>query len=90
MREFIDMQAIEGFLVEACERYEHTAPTVCDHINDLYVRLNETPEKVSVLELVRVLGLREEGEWEHPNYAANRIYKLRDRLGMDTTGQAGF
>jgi hypothetical protein len=90
LRDHLDTDAIDGFLVEAVEHYATSAPTVAEHLDDLYLRLREAPEAVSVLELVGVLRLREEGEWEHPNYAANRIYKLRDRLGMDTTGHLGF
>jgi hypothetical protein len=90
LRKCLDTDAIEGFLAEAVEHYATSAPTVADHLDDLYMRFKGDGSEVTLLELVGVLRLREEGEWEHPNYAANRIYKLRDRLGMDTTGQVGF
>lgn len=90
LRDYLDVEGIVKFLEEAIEHYHQTAPTVADHLHTVYSRINEVPEHLTLAELVGVLRLREEGEWEHPNYAANRIYKLRDRLGMDTTGHLGF
>jgi excisionase family DNA binding protein len=90
LRDYLDVEGIVEFLEEAIEHYHQTAPTVADHLHTVYSRVNEVPEHLTLAELVGVLRLREEGEWEHPNHAANRVYKLRDRLGMDTTGQAGF
>jgi hypothetical protein len=40
--------------------------------------------------LIRDLKGRDGEEWMQPNYAANRVYKLLNRLGRDTTGSAGF
>ena len=85
-----DAAGFLDFLVDAVGHYEKCAPTVADHLDDLYRRLNEDCSLVTVLEVIRVAGLFEAGEWEHPNYAANRIYKMRAQLGMDTTGELGF
>lgn len=76
-------------LEEACERYEKSAPTVAEHCNDLFARMNEAPDKVTLGECLSVAYIWRD-EWMQPNYAANTIYKLRHRLGMDTTGHAGF
>lgn len=70
----------------ACSLYEHTAPVVADHCNDLYIRINERPDKVTLAELLGVCQLWAGDEWMQPNLAANTIYHLRHRLGMDTTG----
>ena len=86
---FFDIHAYLNKLTEAAERYQKTAPTVSAHIEDLYIRISESPAKVSLAELDSVAQLWND-DWEHPNYAANRIYHLRERLGMDTIGQAGF
>jgi hypothetical protein len=87
----IDVRRIAAFLTEACEEYEKTAPTVAAHCDDLYRRVTGDPAKVSLAELRQVATLVEDdGEWMHPSYAANAIYKLRSRLGMDTTGHIGF
>jgi hypothetical protein len=86
----IDLDGIRRFLSTACAHYEDTAPTVTAHLDDLYLRMEEAPQRVSLAELLGVLPLCEEGAWEHPNHAASRIYHLRDRLGMTTEGQAGF
>jgi len=84
------LKHFEKFLTRACMRYQVTAPTVDQHCDELYVRLGREPEKVSLAEISAVLQLREGGVWDQPNYAANRIYKLRQRLGMSVEGQAGF
>jgi SAM-dependent methyltransferase len=86
------MNNMLAFLTAGCEHYEKTAPTVDDHLEDVYMRLINKGNAVSWYELVQVLQLRDYQslEWEHPNYAANRIYKLRHELGMDITGHAGF
>lgn len=78
-----------ALLTDACEQYEKTAPTVRDHCDDLFVRMNEKPFSVTLGELNRVSGLWRDG-WMHPNYAANLIYKLRQELKMDTIGYTGF
>ncbi len=78
-------------LTEACDRYERTAPTVRDHCDDLYIRMGETPEQVTLAELLGIAWLWESGDtWPNGNVAANHVYRLRDRLKMDTTGNAGF
>lgn len=82
------------FLEEAVTQYETTAPTVAAHCDDLYRRLTtkvadeESPKVVELL----VVGMIHDakGGWLLPNAAANHIYKLRHRLGMDVTGHAGF
>jgi len=83
----------EGFIPEAVEHYEKTAPTVAAHCDDLYIRLTTKQEPKNyptVAELHAVLQLAEGSDWIPPNLAANHIYHLRHRLGMDVTGQAGF
>lgn len=79
-----------AFLTDVCDHYEKTAPTVHAFADDLYQRINSAPESVTLLEIIRLEGLLDTGEWEQPNYAANRIYKLESELGRATTGHAGF
>ena len=85
------LNSVFAFLTAGCDHYEATAPTVRDHLDDVYRRMIDA-KPVTWLEIANVLQLRDEQslEWEHPNYAANRIYKLRRALGMDVTGHAGF
>jgi hypothetical protein len=70
--------------------YEKSAPVVEQYLDELYRRLGENCDEVVVSEIVLVGCLREEGTWMHPNTAANRVYKLLDRLGRSTVGMAGF
>lgn len=76
-------------LEEACEEYQVTAPTVCEHCDDLFRRMRDDAKQVTFYEVCKVASLWRDG-WMHPNYAANTVYKLRSELGMDTTGHAGF
>jgi hypothetical protein len=85
----MDMTAYCNHLTEACDRYERTSPTVHAHCDDLYIRINEDPQAVTLAELQGVAGLWADG-WLGKHYATNMIYHLRHRLGMDVTGHAGF
>jgi hypothetical protein len=78
------------WLEEAVPHYEKTSPTVSAYLDDLYIRITNRPSDVSLSELFGAEELQEEGDWLQPNYAANHVYKLMHRLGMDTTGHAGF
>ena len=79
----------ETELPKIVEHYEKSAPTVSRHVDDLYRRLNNRGE-ATVREVTAVADLLVEDVFIQPNYAANKIYKLRHELGMDTTGYAGF
>lgn len=86
----IDLNAICKALTDICETYEKTAPTVCEWANDLYIRINEDTKTVTLCELMMVPRFCEEGTWMGPNYAANSVYHLMQRLGRNTVGHAGF
>lgn len=87
---FFDFKAATKFVSEVVHHYEKSAPTVSAWADDLYIRLNENTASVTLNELLQCQALLEEGGWMQPNYAANKIYHLMDRLGQDTTGHAGF
>lgn len=82
------------FLEEAVTHYETTAPTVAAHCDDLYRRLTTKvadSDSPRMIELIAVGSIHDEkAGWLLPNVAANLIYKIRHRLGMDVTGHAGF
>jgi hypothetical protein len=87
----LDFKAIEAAIGEVVDRYEKTAPPVSEWADDVYRRLRDADTIVlSELVLIRDLKGRDGEEWMQPNYAANRVYKLLNRLGRDTTGSAGF
>lgn len=86
----LDLQAIDKFLADGVAHYEKTAPTVAEYLDNLHIRVRESPGFVRVSELMAAQHLREGGAWMHPNYAANFIFKVMDNLGMDTTSHAGF
>jgi hypothetical protein len=85
---FFDYEKCEKFLAQVCRHYLESAPTVSEYADDVYRRLT-SGGAVQLDELTTLQALWSE-EWEHPNFAANRIYKLQSSLGMDVTGQAGF
>lgn len=86
----LSVHEIRKALENVCEHYEKTAPTVSDWADDLYRRLGDqkTAPSVRLAELEMAVALSPLDD--HPNMAANRVYKMMERLGMDTTGQAGF
>jgi len=87
--DYLDLAALEQFLARGCMIYQLTAPTVERYLDDLYVRIHDSPQSVTLRELMRVRQLHA-NDWLPPNYAANLVYKLQTELGQDTTGQAGF
>jgi hypothetical protein len=84
------IESIKAQLTAIAEYYERSAPTVADWCNDLYIRIGEKPETVVLPELYATERFLEEGVWMQPNYAANAVYHLLNRLGRDTTGMAGY
>ena len=86
----IDFDAIRQFLVLVVRQYEKSAPTVSQWADDLYVKMDESIRDVRIVELMQAQALLEDGIWEHPSYAANRIYHLMSDLKQDTTGHAGY
>lgn len=86
---FYDHEMCEKYLVEICNQYQESAPTVSQYADDLYSRLT-SGGVIQLRELTTLQHLWENGQWEAPSFAANRIYKLEHSLGRDVTGQAGF
>lgn len=87
-----DPDALERCVQEVMKHYEDSAPTVAEYADSIYMRLgSREADEVRVSELVFIASLcTPEGVWTHPNTAANLCYKLMSRLGMDTTGHAGY
>lgn len=85
-----DFQEFEQAIVEAGAYYEKRAPTVEAFLDSMFIRAHDDLATVTLAEISFLKSLREDGQWMQPNVAANNCYKLMTRLGMDTTGQAGF
>lgn len=85
----LDLLNYQKKLAEAVAHYERTAPTVAEHCDDLFIRMNEAAERVTLAELNAVAALWS-SDWLQPNYAANHVYHLRHRLGFDVVGHAGY
>lgn len=82
---FFDFEACRKFLEEAVTHYEASAPTVSQYCDELYIRLGDS-DRIDLTEITTIQQLKENDCWEQPNYAANRVYKLRDSLGQSTVG----
>ncbi len=65
--------------------YEKTAPTVCEWC-DLLASAKDDAVTLADVHLLDRLAT----ELPHPNLAANLVYHVMDRRGMNTTGHAGF
>lgn len=86
----IDLHRISDELTAICDHYEKSAPTVHAWADDLYVRIGERPNDVTLAELMLVARFREDGAWVQPNYAANYVYHKLHSMGRSVVGQIGF
>lgn len=86
MTKYIDLDALDKYLIEASNHYEKTAPTVEAYLDDLTERIIDQPRAVSLWEIERVSVLCEEGEWFMPASAINYCLHTMNTLGMDTSG----
>jgi hypothetical protein len=89
-RPLIDLDAISKHLCTVAAHYELSAPAVSHWADTLYMTMQEDLGNVTLREVITASALLEEGQWEQPNFAANRIYKLMESKKQDTTGHAGF
>ncbi len=89
-RPLIDLDAISKHLSMVATHYERTAPTVSHWADTLFMTMQEDVGNVTLREIITASALLEEGQWEQPSFAANRIYKLMENMHKDATGYAGF
>ena len=82
-KNFLDHRALLDYLTEAVAHYEHSAPQLSTWLDEMYVAANHEPRSVSVYDLLQLQQLTMNGEWEHPNFAQNRWYKLRALNGQE-------
>ena len=80
---FFDYHATRSFIEDAATHYSKSAPALVDWLDEIYISLAEAPATVTAFELLQLAQLKMDGEWEHPNYAQNRFYKVRSALGKD-------
>lgn len=80
---FFDYSSARRFIEEAATHYAKSAPALVDWLDELYMALESNPRDVTVFELLQLQQLRMDGEWEHPNYAQNRWYKVREVFGRE-------
>lgn len=86
----LDVEAIRKYLESVVVQYEKSAPAVSQWADNLYIRLHEDVYNVRIAEILQAQMLHADDCWEHANFAQNRIYKLMDTLGQDTTGMNDF
>lgn len=87
---WLDEDAMDAFMLAVIEQFQTSAPTVATWAENLSIRIATTPEQVSLFELRQFSFLYSDGQWQQPNYAANRAYKVLDATGQDTTGMLDF
>lgn len=78
------------FLTRAVAFYQDSAPVVSDYLNDLYVRLQDDFESISLLEVRTLEMLNDADELANPHYATNLVYKMLQRLNRDVVGVSDF
>jgi hypothetical protein len=87
---FWDWHRCRLFIEQAIEHYKAAPGWFTGYLGDLYIRIAEDMGAIRLVEISTLSMLCENGVWEQENMAVNRIYKLFDRLGIDTTGIAGY
>lgn len=70
------------FVSAGMDEYEKSAPAVAAYLDNLYRRVQDAPDRVTLFELRQATMLFGE-TWEPPNAAQNRVYKLVSRLGLE-------
>lgn len=90
IKPFWDWQACRKFIEQAIKHYKNAPGWFTDWLEDLYIRLGEQWGLITLDEIQSLAMLFSDGSWDSENYAVNRIYKMFDRLGRDTTGIAGY
>jgi len=80
----LDVDKIEKFVQDAVIHYEKSAPETAAYLDDLYVRIQEQAEDVSLRELMLVNRLMTESGWMDPHYAQNHITHVLSFLGRPT------
>ena len=75
----------QDFIESAVVHYKQSAPAVAAYLDDLYIRVEEEPDKVSLYELrqAAALWVDDINDWDNPHLAQNRIYKLCNKLGIE-------
>lgn len=91
IKPFWDWHACRKFIELAIEHYKGSPGWFTDWLDDLYIRLGErTSGAITLDELATLAALFVDGSWEDEEYAVNRIYRMFDRLGRDTTGVTSY
>ena len=80
---FFNYHELRSFIEQAAEHYSQSAPALVDWLDEVYIALAENPRAVTVFEVLQLQQLQLDGEWEHPNYAQNRWYKVREAFGRE-------
>lgn len=80
----IDVDKIEKWIEDAVRQYEKSAPETAAYLDDLYVRIQEQAEDVSLRELMLVSRLLTESGWMDPHYAQNHITHVLSLRGRPT------
>lgn len=89
---FLDIESARKFIEQAMKHYlaEKASGWFTDWLNDLYIKLGENCQEVTLDEMLNLQSLHCDGQWKPQTFAQNAIYKLFDRLGRDTSGIIGY
>ena len=91
LQAFWNWHACRMFIEEAIKHYKQAPGWFTSWLDDLYIRLGEQCGSITLDEIQTLAMLAHDGvSWEAESLAVNRVYKLFDRLGRDTTGIAGY
>ena len=85
-----DIRLVENMIEDACAHYAESAPLLSEYLDELYMRVMDKPESVSLFEIMTVSSLSADGSYKNANYAQNTYYKMLDILGRDKSCMLSF
>ena len=87
---FFEPKKLLTFLELAVKHYEKAPAWFVNYLDELYMSMNDGWQKITLDEILTVANLYTDNQWEHEWLACNRLYKLFDRIGRDTSGIIGY
>jgi hypothetical protein len=92
VRSFWNWQACREYIQATISHYNYAPKWFIDWLEDLYLRLDEKIETVTIneLEILARFHAEDDDSWEPESYAVNRVYKFFKDTGRDTTGIVGY
>ena len=85
IEDYIDLNAIEGYVNDAGAHYEESAPAIAKYLDNFLSRLYGRHTDVTLFEMINVFGLREADVWMTSYEARLHISKTLNTVDRDSS-----